>query len=77
MTAFLAEHGADLHYALTDGHYSVPREWMDAMLNLKLISNYGVGYDVIDVGLSVSRQILVTHTPEVLNDEVATTALMP
>ena len=76
MTAFLARHGADLHYALTDGHYGVPRDWMDAMPNLKLISNYGVGYDAIDVGLSVSRQIMVTHTPTVLNDEVATTALM-
>ena len=76
MTAFLGRHGADLHYALTDGHYGVPRDWMDAMPNLKLISNYGVGYDAIDVGLSVSRQIMVTHTPTVLNDEVATTALM-
>lgn len=76
MTAFLAQHGDDLHYALTDGHYGVPRDWMDAMPNLRLISNYGVGYDAIDVGLSVSRQIMVTHTPAVLNDEVATTALM-
>ena len=76
MTAFLARHGDDLHYALTDGHYGVPRDWMDAMPNLRLISNYGVGYDAIDVGLSVSRQIMVTHTPAVLNDEVATTALM-
>ncbi|MEC7049229.1 MAG: 2-hydroxyacid dehydrogenase [Pseudomonadota bacterium] len=76
MTAFLAQDGAALHYALTDGHYGVPRDWMDAMPNLKLISNYGVGYDAIDVDLSVSRRILVTHTPEVLNDEVATTALM-
>ena len=76
MPGFLAQHGTDLHYALTDGHYGVPRDWMDAMPNLKLISNYGVGYDAIDVGLSVSRRIMVTHTPTVLNDEVATTALM-
>ena len=76
MAAFLAQHGGNIEYALTDGHYGVPRDWMDAMPNLQLISNYGVGYDAIDVGLSVSRRILVTHTPEVLNDEVATTALM-
>ena len=55
MPGFLAQHGTDL---LTDGHYGVPRDWMDAMLNLKLISNYGVGYDAIDVGLSVSRRIM-------------------
>jgi len=76
MPGLLAEHGTDLHYALTDGHYGVPRDWMDALPNLKLISPSGVGYDALDVGLSVSRRIMVTHTPTVLNDEVATTALM-
>ena len=76
MAGFLGGEGANITYALTDGHYGVPRDWMDAMPNLALISNYGVGYDAIDVDLSVSRGILVTHTPQVLNDEVATTALM-
>ena len=76
MTGFLGREGDNIRYVLTDGHYGVPRDWMDAMPNLALISNYGVGYDAIDVGLSVSRRVLVTHTPEVLNDEVATTALM-
>jgi len=76
MAAFLEREGRAIRYALTDGHYGVPRDWMDALPNLALISNYGVGYDAIDVDLSVARGILVTHTPEVLNDEVATTALM-
>ena len=76
MTSFLGGKGDTVGYVLTDGHYGVPEDWMDAMPNLALISNYGVGYDAIDVDLSVSRGILVTHTPEVLNDEVATTALM-
>lgn len=76
MTSFLEREGGDIGYVLTDGHYGVPRDWMDALPNLALISNYGVGYDAIDVGLSVARGILVTHTPQVLNDEVATTALM-
>ena len=76
MAGFLGRAGAAIRYVLTDGHYGVPRDWMDAMSNLALISNYGVGYDAIDVDLSVARGILVTHTPQVLNDEVATTALM-
>ena len=76
MTSFLEREGDDIGYVLTDGHYGVPRDWMDALPNLALISNYGVGYDAIDVDLSVARGILVTHTPQVLNDEVATTALM-
>ena len=76
MVRFLDREGEKIRYVLTDGHYGVPRDWMDALPNLALISNYGVGYDAIDVDLSASRGILVTHTPQVLNDEVATTALM-
>lgn len=76
MPGFLAEQGGTIRYVLTDGHNGVPRAWMEAMPNLVLISNYGVGYDAIEVELSVARRILVTHTPQVLNDEVATTALM-
>lgn len=76
MASFLGGKGDTVRYVLTDGHYGVPADWMDAMPHLALISNYGVGYDAIDVDLSVSRGIIVTHTPQVLNDEVATTALM-
>ncbi|MGB1105742.1 MAG: 2-hydroxyacid dehydrogenase [Alphaproteobacteria bacterium] len=76
MAGFLGREGNNIRYVLTDGHYGVAQDWMEAMPNLALISNYGVGYDAIDVGLSVSRGVLVTHTPRVLSDEVATTALM-
>ena len=74
--AFLAQEGHGIAHVLTDGHNGVPRAWMDALPGLKLISNYGVGYDAIDVGLTGERGVLVTHTPGVLSDEVATTALM-
>ena len=74
--AFLAQEGHRIAHVLTDGHNGVPRAWMDALPGLKLISNYGVGYDAIDVGLTGERGVLVTHTPGVLSDEVATTALM-
>jgi lactate dehydrogenase-like 2-hydroxyacid dehydrogenase len=49
---------------------------MSALSNLKVISGYGVGYDAIDVTEAVRRNILVAHTPNVLNQEVATTALL-
>ena len=74
--AFLVREGHAIAHVLTDGHNGVPRAWMDALPALKLISNYGVGYDAIDVGLAGERGVLVTHTPGVLSDEVATTALM-
>ncbi|MBX2823946.1 MAG: 2-hydroxyacid dehydrogenase [Gammaproteobacteria bacterium] len=48
---------------------------MDLLPNLELISNYGVGYDAIDVTAATERNIKVTNTPDVLNDEVADLAV--
>ncbi|MEZ5480461.1 MAG: 2-hydroxyacid dehydrogenase [Thiolinea sp.] len=73
---WLEEHGAQFEYVLTNGHDGVKPEYMAALPGLKLISNYGVGYDAIDAGLAAQRGILVTHPPDVLNAEVATTALL-
>ena len=42
----------------------------------EIISSYGVGYDAIDADFASSKNIVVTHTPEVLNNEVADTANM-
>ncbi|HIH19724.1 TPA: D-glycerate dehydrogenase [Candidatus Micrarchaeota archaeon] len=39
---------------------------MDAAPNLKLISNYAVGFDNIDVAEATRRGIVVTNTPDVL-----------
>ncbi|MEZ5534219.1 MAG: 2-hydroxyacid dehydrogenase [Thiolinea sp.] len=74
--AWLADNGDSIEYVLTNGHDGLRPEYMAAMSNLKLISNYGVGYDAIDAELAAQRGILVTHTPNVLNAEVATTALL-
>ncbi len=63
-------------YVLTNGHDGLAREYMDAMPKLALISNYGVGYDAIDAAYAAQKSIMVTHTPNVLNAEVATTAVM-
>ncbi|MFK7763461.1 MAG: 2-hydroxyacid dehydrogenase [Roseobacter sp.] len=60
----------------TNGHDGVPADVMAALPNLKMISCYGVGYDAIDVAAAKARGIMVTHTPNVLNAEVATTAVM-
>ncbi|MET0171660.1 MAG: 2-hydroxyacid dehydrogenase [Agrobacterium vaccinii] len=49
--------------------------WMDALPNLQVIANFGVGYDGVDVKHAASRGIIVTNTPDVLNDEVADTTI--
>ncbi len=71
--AWLAEHGARIEAVLTNGHYGVPEDVADATPNLKVVSSYGVGYDAIDAPAFAARGIKVSHTPDVLNDEVADT----
>lgn len=73
---WIVEHGSKIRYVLTDGHLGVPKPVFDALPNLSLISSYGVGYDAIDTAAATSRGIPVCHTPDVLSDEVATTAVM-
>lgn len=52
----------------------------DALLarlpHVEIISNLGVGYDAVNTETAKARGIPVTHTPGVLNEEVATTAVM-
>jgi lactate dehydrogenase-like 2-hydroxyacid dehydrogenase len=52
------------------------RQKTDAILiaslpNLEIIANFGVGYDSIDLPAAIKRGIIVTNTPDVLNEEVA------
>ncbi|MGR3803312.1 2-hydroxyacid dehydrogenase [Marinibacterium profundimaris] len=74
--AFLAERGGEFTAAVTDGHAGLPEDVMAAMPNLRVVSSLGVGYDAIDADAAAARGIVVTHTPDVLNDEVADTAIM-
>lgn len=67
---------AKITYVVTNGHDGVSPELMASLENLKVISGYGVGYDAIDTAEAVRRGIVVTHTPNVLNEEVATTAIL-
>lgn len=57
------------------GHDTIDGRVMDALPNLGIVASFGVGYDHIDAKEAARRGILVTHTPDVLTDEVADTAL--
>ncbi|MDH5205791.1 MAG: 2-hydroxyacid dehydrogenase, partial [Hylemonella sp.] len=57
------------------GDSQVPAELIDRLPALELISVMGVGYDGVDLGRCLARQVPVTHTPDVLNDDVADLAL--
>ncbi len=57
------------------GESKVTRELIARLPALEIISVFGVGYDGIDVAAARERGIQVTHTPNVLNDEVADLAI--
>jgi glyoxylate reductase len=46
-------------------------ETLDLFPNLRVVANYGAGYDSIDVGVCAARGIVVTNTPGVLTDATA------
>ena len=49
--------------------------FLDTFPNLKIIANYGVGYDSIDAAAARDRGVMVTNTPDVLNHDVADAAI--
>jgi len=57
------------------GESKVPRELIAQLPKLEIVSVFGVGYDGVDVAAARERGIAVTHTPNVLNDEVADLAM--
>ncbi len=57
------------------GESKVGAVLMDQLPALRIISVMGVGYDGIDVAAAKARGVVVTHTPGVLNDDVADLAL--
>lgn len=74
--AVLRDHAERIIGAITSGSWGVPNDLMDRLPILKVISSYGVGYDTTDAVYAASKGIIVAHTPDVLNDEVADTALL-
>ena len=57
------------------GHSRVDARLMDALPKLEIISNFGVGVDQIDLDAAKQRRIIVTNTPDVLNECVADCAM--
>lgn len=73
--AWLAQHGAAVEVVVTSGRFGVDRALMERLPALRAIVSFGVGYDVTDVVAARERGIAVSHTPDVLTDCVADTAV--
>lgn len=64
---------ASVRGAAVSGRF--PASLIAALPKLEVIGSFGVGYDGVDVKAAASRSIVVTNTPDVLNDEVADTTI--
>ena len=72
---FLKEYGAGIPALATDAFTPVTAQLMAALPDLRLVANFGVGYDNIDLDFATAHGITVTNTPDVLDDDTADLAL--
>jgi lactate dehydrogenase-like 2-hydroxyacid dehydrogenase len=71
----LAAIGPRVRAIAASGESKVSAELIAQLPALELISVMGVGYDGVDVQAAQARGVVVTHTPGVLNDDVADLAI--
>jgi lactate dehydrogenase-like 2-hydroxyacid dehydrogenase len=70
--AFLREVGPRIRGVATSGSYGrTDAALFDRLPKLEIVASMGVGYDNVDAAEAARRGIVVTNTPDVLNDEVA------
>ncbi|MFL5821861.1 MAG: 2-hydroxyacid dehydrogenase [Solirubrobacteraceae bacterium] len=67
----LLEHAGDAQGLLSLLTDRLDARAMEGMPNLKVISNYAVGYDNVDLTAAAARGIKVGNTPDVLTDATA------
>lgn len=73
--AFLKECAGKVRGIASFGPARVDGKLMDALPKLEIIANFGVGVDQINLDDAKQRKIIVTNTPDVLNECVADTAI--
>lgn len=72
---FLKQHAPNVRALATFAASGANAKLMDALPNLEIIANFGVGVDAIDLAAAKKRGVIVTNTPDVLNECVADTAM--
>ena len=75
--ALLRKVGPDIRAICTGSHTGVKTDaaMMAHCPKLRIIGNFGVGYDSVDVATAAKRGVIITNTPDVLTEEVADTTL--
>ncbi len=70
----LAEMGPKIRGVAVGGG-KVDKAFLARIPNAEIVASFGVGYDHVRTGDCLAAKVMVTHTPGVLSDEVADTAL--
>ena len=74
--AWLAKQGPRLRALASNGHqFPIDSGFMSRLPQLEIVASFGVGYEHIDAEWAGEHGIIVTHTPGVLDDEVADIAM--
>jgi lactate dehydrogenase-like 2-hydroxyacid dehydrogenase len=73
--ALLATHAAAIRGLVQGGGTVTPESLLGQLPALEIISVFGVGYDGVPVDYCRRRGLKVTHTPDVLTDDVADVAV--
>ena len=70
-TGEMTEHLKGYHALLSVGHNKLDQHTLEKCGHLKVISQFGVGYDNIDVKKATELGIVVANTPLAMNDATA------
>ncbi|MDZ5454056.1 2-hydroxyacid dehydrogenase [Labrys sp. ZIDIC5] len=73
--AVLARIADRVRFLAAGGHAHVDEALIAALPKLEIIANFGVGYDSVDAAAAARHGVVVTNTPEVLNEDVADLAM--
>jgi hydroxypyruvate reductase len=73
--AILQARRLDIVAILSTWQTPVRNHLIEALPNLEIISQFGVGVENIDLHVAKARNIAVTNTPDVVTDDTADTAL--
>ncbi len=74
--AMLAEVAPNIRAIATDGGVGASADLMDALPKLEIVACCSVGFDAVDLDYAARRGLMVTNTPDVLNDDVANMAVL-
>lgn len=73
--ALIAEVGGRIRGIQTTGGHGADAKLIAALPRLEIISCFGVGVDAVDLDAARQRGVIVTNTPDVLNECVADLAM--